>query len=107
MLRRTAMLTDLLRYLWTLVRNRAGSLLGLVRKALQGVRSLLGGARGLIGPLIKRVLTFLLGKASSAASSARTKAQGSFESLRRMAEEAMRAKPPEPEPSAATAPPTA
>src|SRR5262245_35939846 len=94
------MLTGLLRYLLNILRERAGSLLGLVRKGLNAIRSLFGGARGLVGPLIKKALSFLLGKLSSAASSACSKVQGSLESLKRMAEKAMKGKPPEPETAA-------
>ena len=80
------MLNDLFRSLLGLLRKHAGSLLGLARKGLNSIRALLGGARGLLGPLLKRALSFLLGKLSPAMSSVRAQAKSSFASLMRMAE---------------------
>ena len=93
--RRAAMLNDLLRSLMGLLRKHAGSLLGLARKGLNSIRALLGGARGLLGPLIKRALSFLLGKLSPAMSSVRAQAKSSFASLMRMAEGVLKGEPSE------------
>ena len=90
------MLNDLFRSLLGLLRKHAGSLLGLARKGLNAIRALFGGARGLLGPLIKRALSFLLGKLSPAMSSVRARAKSSFASLMRMAEGVLKGEAPKP-----------
>lgn len=91
------MVTDLLRYLLNVLRERGGALLGLARKGLGAIRSLLGSARGLLGPLLKRALSFVLGKVSPVVTRAREKVRDSLESLKRRAEAFIHGKAPEPE----------
>lgn len=88
---------DLLRSLLGFLRERGGALLGLAHGALRKIRSLLGGARGLVGPLIKRAIAFVLDKVSPAVTAARAKVRGSFEALTRMVQAARAGAPPEPD----------
>lgn len=88
---------DLLRSLLGFLRERGGALLGLAHGVLRKIRSLLGGARGLVGPLIKRAIAFVLSKVSPAVTSVRAKVRGSFDALTRMVQTARAGAPPEPD----------
>jgi hypothetical protein len=93
----TTMLTGLLRYLLDALRYRGGALLDRARKGLDTIRALLGAARGLIRPLLKKAVAYVTSKVAPAAAKARDTMWSALESLKAKAEAAMkgRASPPE------------
>jgi hypothetical protein len=80
----------LLQFVWSLLRERGGALVGLAAKGLGALRSLLGGARGLVRELLKKVLAFATNKVVPAAAAAKDTLRGALQSLKARAEAAMR-----------------
>lgn len=122
-LRPTTMLNGLLRYLLNVLRERGGALLGLARKGLHAIRSLLGGARGLLRGLLERAISFLAPKGARTSTTAGPRERDALDSMMKRVQEVLRERaslpeedlvdlqpePPvaaEPLPASATASPT-